>query len=114
MRHRNYAALAFACWLLAACGTLGIPKAESFNDKLLNGYTAISALADTTATLYAAGKISDADKDNVVDIATNLKTGLDVARQLHQTSPDAADDKLAATIVGLTALQNYLISRSSE
>jgi hypothetical protein len=41
----------------------------------------------------------------------NLKTGLEIAEQIHTSNPAAGDDKLAATIAGLTALQSYLAGR---
>jgi hypothetical protein len=112
-RLRNYAALTFACWLLVACSTINLGVPKSFNASLQDGYTAITAIVNTAGTLYAAGKLSDADKANVVSVATEAKNGLDIARQIHTTDPTAGADKLTATIAGLTALQNYLVSRSS-
>lgn len=101
--------LPFAALLLVAlCACVQ----QSFNARAQTAYQGIAGLANTTQTLLAADKISADDAQNVVTVGTNLKTGVDIAVQVHATDAQAGSDKLAATIAGLTALQAYLASRS--
>jgi hypothetical protein len=37
-----------------------------------------------------------------------VRTGLDIARELHRTLPEAGEDKLAVTLVILQHLQKYV------
>lgn len=112
-RIRNLAALAFVCVVLAACSTINLNAPKSFNAGLQDGYTTITAIAQTATTLKAAGKISDDDVTNIVTVLENMKSGLDIARQIHATDPQAGTDRLSAVIVSLTALQTYLATRST-
>lgn len=100
------------CLLLTACASLGVPSPQTFNQKELAAINTVDAVVQSATTLLAAGKISKADAQQVHDQAVNLKTGIDIAEQIHTNNPAAGDDKLAATIAGLTALQGYLQSRS--
>lgn len=97
--------------LLASCATLNVPAPGSFNQKALAAYNSVDAVVQSATTLYSAGKISKEDAQQVHDQAVNLKSGLEIAEQVHATNPTAGDDKLAATISGLTALQGYLQAR---
>lgn len=98
--------------ILTACAALGVPKAETFHQKLAGGYTTVAAARDTTATLLSAGRITAADAQNIQNQCDNLRSGLDVARSLHASDPAIGDDKLAAIITGLNTLSAYLASRS--
>ena len=107
--------LMFVCALvLCACAQLGVPAADTFNKRLLAGYHTVDAVANTASALRAAGKLSDADRDNVVNTGRTAVAGLDVARMLHATNPQAGEDRLTATIAVLTALQTYLATQGSK
>jgi type II secretory pathway component PulM len=111
------AKLAASCFLifaLAACAAFGTPAPQSFNQRLVAGYTTVEAVANTATQLRAAGKLSDADKDNVVSTSRTALAGLDLAAQVHKTNPAAGQDKLTATITVLTALQAYLLTKESK
>lgn len=97
--------------LLSACTALGIAPADTFNKKELAAINTVDAVVQSTSTLLAAGQITSADAQQVHDQAVNLKAGLEIADQIHSSNPAAGDDKLAATIAGLTALQSYLAGR---
>jgi hypothetical protein len=101
----------FLLILLSACTTLNVPAADTFNKKSLAAYTALSAATQSASTLFDAGKLSKDDAQNVKDQLVNLKAGVDIATQVHSTNPAAGEDRLAATITALTALQNYLAGR---
>lgn len=96
------------CLGLSACQQLGVAPADTFNKKLLSGYTTVQAVADSAKVLQVAGKLSQADRDKVV--ATNMAAiqALDLAATVHKTDPAAGDAKLQATLLSLQALQAYL------
>jgi len=96
---------------LSACTTLNVPAADTFNKKALASYTSLSAATQSASTLYDAGKLSKNDAQNVKDQLVNLKAGVDIATEVHATDPAAGEDRLAATITALTALQSYLAGR---
>lgn len=100
--------------LLAACAQLGVPEADTFNKKVFAGYNTVEGIAKTASDLRTAGKLSDGDRDNVVATARSAIQGLDLAKTLHASNPQAGNDKLTATITVLTALQAYLATRGAK
>jgi hypothetical protein len=100
--------LASLVMMLAACQSLGIPAADTFNKKVYTGYATVVTVANTATTLLNAGKLSNADAQNVLEQATNAKTALDIAKSVHETTPDLGDAKLVAALQILTALQQYV------
>lgn len=103
------AALAVA--FLMGCSTLGVQSPTDFNGRLAAGYKTVEGVANTATQLRAAGKLSDADRENVVATSRTAVAGLDLAGQVHKTNPAAGDQKLTATIAVLTALQTYLATK---
>lgn len=99
--------------LLIGCAQLGASAPRTFNEKLLAGYTTVEAVANSASHLRAAGKLSDADRDNVVSTARTAIAGIDVAAQIGKTDPVAGQAKLTATIAVLTALQAYLATKGT-
>ncbi len=97
--------------LLSACASLGLQTPKTFNERLAAGYVSVTAARDTAATLLTAGKITAGDAQNVQQQADNARSGLDIARSVHETNPAAGDDKLTAILAGLNALSAYLIAR---
>lgn len=107
--------LAFlAVVLLAGCAALGLSTPQTFNQKLLGGYSTVTEVRSDATVLVGAGKLSPDDAQNVQDQATNLRAGLDVARTVSKTDPTAAVGKLTATITALTALQAYLATKKGN
>lgn len=98
---------------LAGCQTLGIPQAETFNQRLAVGYVGVTTARQTALTLLQADKIGTDDAQQVQQQADNLRAGLDVARSLRASSPQAADSKLTATLAALQALDAYLKTRGA-
>lgn len=114
----------FLCFaLLSACAQVGIVP-DTFNKKLAIGYATVQTVAESAAFAYAAGKLSDADKNNVVTTSKAAITGLDLAQTIYagvcpKTAPQpcaapAADAKLQATLAILTALQAYLATQGAK
>lgn len=99
---------------LAGCQTLGIPQAETFNQRLAVGYATVTGTRQTALSLLQAGKIDAGDAQNVQNQADNARAGLDIARSLSATAPQAADSKLSAVLTGLNALDAYLKTRGAQ
>lgn len=108
-----YAAV-FLLTLVSACAQLGLPVAETFNERLAAGYALNTQIRATATDLLTAKKISSADGQHVLDQTNNARTGLDVARALHATDASAADGKLVAIRTALLAVQTYLAARKGN
>jgi len=109
---------AAAVFLLAAittgilgCSVFGLPTPETFNERLAAGYSSVTGVRNSATALLDSGTISSVDGMNVLEQTDNARVGLDIARQIHVSNPDAANQKLAAVITGLTALNGYLCAR---
>jgi len=87
------------------------PVARDFNAGYLAAQKTITAIANGALTLRAAGRLSDADRDNVVKVLTDAEAGLQLAKTLHTADPVAGMSKLDASVAILTALQNYLLTK---
>ena len=114
------AAVAFA--LATACSTLTGDAADTFNKKALAGYATVEFVGRNAVALNQQGKLSPADKDNVVNANRAAIAGLDLARSAYRAAcpgaaPDCkaptADAKLAATLTVLNALQAYLVTQGA-
>ena len=99
--------------LFVGCASIGLPVPETFNQKLAVSLGAVTAVRESTITLLKAGKISADDAQNVQNQANNLRTGLDIARDIARTDPKAGDAKLTALHSALNALQTYLNTKGS-
>lgn len=106
---RWVAALAMAA--LCACGTLGIPVADTFAKNLAAGYTSTTAVAQTATSLLTAGTITPADAQRARDGNAKAITALDAAGLLAKTDLATAESRLAATILLLTELQAQLAAK---
>ena len=100
-------------YFLTACAVVGAPTPDTFNKKLLQGYATVQAVAHTASALRTAGKLSDADRDNVVQTNRQAVAALDIAALAAKTDLDAADAKLQSALVVLQALQGYLVKQQA-
>lgn len=100
-----------AVLIVAACSTLGLPTPTTFNQKLAVAYSADTAVLQDTDTLKVAGKITAKDAQNIESQADNIKAALDIAREVYATDQATGNNKLAATVTALTALQNYITAQ---
>jgi len=94
--------------LLAACASLGVPTAQTFNERLAAGYVSATSVRTSATTLLNGGVIGSKDAENVQKQCDNLRVALDVARTIEPTDKPRATEKLLATLAALTALQEYL------
>lgn len=100
--------------VLTACAALGLPTAETFNQKLAVGYGTVTAIRDSAATLVVAGKLTPDDAQNVQTQADTFRAALDVARTAYKAGDVAgATTKLDTTATALRALKAYLASKGA-
>lgn len=107
---RNFLLMLYV-FVVAGCAQLGLPKPETFNQKLLVGVSTVTEVRKTSTALLEAKKINSADHENIEQQADNARAGLEIARTLAKSNPNAADAKLTAVRTALTALQTYLATR---
>jgi hypothetical protein len=100
--------------VLSACTTFGIPKAETFNQRVAAAYTSVTSVRQTATILLQGNVITAADAQNVQNQADNARTGLDLAKSMHGSLPKSAEDRLSASLVILQTLQTYLDKRQKE
>lgn len=105
-------ALALAT-LMIGCAGLGVSAPQTFNQKAVAAHVTVEGIAKTALSLRQAGKLSDADRDNVVATLRSAEAGIDLATMTAKTNPQAGADKLSATIAVLTALQTYLATKGT-
>lgn len=105
---------ALALVIITGCAALGMQPADTFNKKTLAAVTLVQTVADGAAAGLAAGKLSKSDAQNVVNTSKAALSAIDVAESLHATDPKAGEDKLAATLAILTALQSYLALQGAK
>jgi len=100
--------------LLSGCTALGLPQADTFNERLAVGYATVTTVRTTAVTLLNTKKISAEDGQNVLSTTDGARAGLDLARVLAGTNLPAAESKLTAARSILTAVQAYLASRGGN
>jgi hypothetical protein len=96
---------------LTGCAALGVEKPQNFEERLAGGYATVSAIRASGQQLALAGKIGKADAQDIQAQADTARAALDITAQIHDTDPTAAENRLNATIIALTALQAYLASK---
>lgn len=111
MRLQRLSLIPLLLVLLAGCGSLGIPQADTFNKRIVVANSLVESASATVETLYTAGKLSQPDARQFNQRCADAATGIDIARQTHVTDPSAADARLTAIIAGLNALSAELKTR---
>lgn len=102
-----------ACMLmlavLTACASMAQP--DTFNKKAAAAYVTVQTVAESANAAYKAGKLSKDDAANVVATTRATVQAIDVANVIYQSNAKAGEDKLAAALAVLTALQAYLATQ---
>lgn len=91
---------------LAGCAT-----PQSFNERLLAGYSTVTEIRNGATAAVTAKKIGSADAQNIQAQADTARAGLDLASGMRASQPKAAEDKLSATRTVIQALKTYLLSK---
>lgn len=97
--------------VLAACQSLGLAPAQTFDQKLAYAYGTHTAVLQAATAAVNAGSITPADGQAVFALAQQSRTLLDSARTLEATDATAAGNKLALAAAVLAQLQTFLQSR---
>jgi hypothetical protein len=109
LRSINFAICALLLAFISACASNAAP--DTFNKRIAAAYVTVNAVADSATAALTAGKITKADATNVVTTTRAALQAIDVANAIHANNPQAGEDKLAATLAVLTALQAYLATQ---
>jgi predicted outer membrane protein len=106
-----------ALWALpfvVGCAALGLPTADTFNQKMAVAYGTVTALRTSATTLVGTGKITPDDAQNVLTQTDNARAALDIARVAYKSGDTTgASVKLDTTTTVLRALQAYLASKGA-
>lgn len=113
MKHLKVISSSLLLAILVGCAALGLPNADTFNQKLAVSYGVVTTIRTTATTLLNASKLSADDGQNVLTSTDAAKAGLDTARAIAKTDQAAADYKLAAVRTVLTALSSYLATKGN-
>lgn len=113
---RNVHALGFTtalyvAFLLVGCASLGVPQADTFNKKVAGAVQTVNAASQLDLTLLQARKITPDESDAYIARIEQAQHAVDLTRQLHETDPSGAEDRLAQIIAGLAILQSELEAR---
>lgn len=124
MRKFRVFVAACAVAVVAACQSAGMLPVDTFNKKVAAAYATVQTVAESAGAAYKAGKITDADRLNVVNTSRTALVGIQTAESIYKgacpagspatcESP-AATDKLTATLTVLQALQAYLATQGAK
>jgi hypothetical protein len=118
-------ALLVALMGVQGCQALGVPAAQTFEERLAAGFTTVAGIREgaqimlnskaeraraiTDESRRNAALLSAADDaENLQEQADNLRKGLDIARTLKDVDFKSAESRLTATVTALQALDKYL------
>lgn len=91
--------------VLSACSTL------NFDQRLAIMISGVTEVRTQTLTALRAKKITPNDAQNLQDQADTARAGLEIARTLYGSNPQAAEQRLEAARLALQGLQAYLLTR---
>ena len=94
----------YLCFLLAACGALGVAAPQTFNEKAAAATVSVNTASQTVLTLLQARKITPDESDKYTKALEDTQQAIDFARGVYKTNPADAEDRLAATIAALNLL----------
>jgi hypothetical protein len=97
---------------LPGCQSLGLPSADTFNERAAVVLGTITTVRQTATTLLEQKKITAEDGQHVLSATDSARAGLDIARTLNKSNPQAGSAKLDSIRTALVAIQSYLATRS--
>lgn len=112
MRKTLYAVWAASMlMMLSACAQLGLKAPETFNQKVAVAYGTVTQVRESATLLLQQQKITSQDAMHVQATADIARNGIDAARVMYMSNPDAADQKLNLVRTILQSLSAYLATR---
>lgn len=110
---RKLAIVPFLLILTAACASLGLAPATSFDQRLAYAVSQNAAVRNAAAVSLERQEIALEDAQRVLKITDEIRTGLDAARLANDAGdPSTAEGRLQLATAILVNLQNYLRSRA--
>ena len=94
---------------MSACQMIGVPTPKTFNERLASGYSSVTVVRTSAATLLNGRVITSSDAENIQKQADTAREALDIARGL--TGIDA-ENKLDSALLILQAAQAYLCKKN--
>lgn len=99
--------------VIAACASLGLAPASSFEERLAYAVSQNAAVRNTAAVSLEHGEIALEDAQRVLKITDEVRTALDAARLAAGAGDTStAEGRLQLATAILIELQNYLRSRA--
>lgn len=114
MSHRPFAAIAavYVLFLVAACATVGLQPAHSFDERLAYAVSQNAAVRQAAANSLDAGEIKVEDAQYVLKTTDETRTLLDAAKVASGGGDiGTAEGRLALAVSVLSQLQSYLRSK---
>jgi hypothetical protein len=97
--------------ILAACASLGVPQADTFNKKAAAAVVSVNTASQSVLTLLQAHKIAPDEADSYTSRLDEAQKGIDLTRTIYKTNPADAENRLAAIINALNLLLGELEAR---
>lgn len=97
--------------ILAACASLGVPPADTFNKQAAAAVSSVNAASQLSLTLLQARKITPDESDAYIARAEDAQEAIDLTRSIRSTDPAGAQDRLDAIIRSLQILTVELEAR---
>lgn len=103
--------VAYLCFILAACGALGVAAPQTFNEKAAAATISVNSASQTVLTLLQARKISPDESDKYIAALEDAQKAIDATRVIYKTDPLDAQNRLASAITALNLLLTELETR---
>lgn len=107
-----YVAALAVCTQIAGCAAMGLPTAETFNQRAAVAYGSVTAVRNSAADLLVAQKITPAEARVVQVQSDGIRAGIDSAVAVYAADQPQAENKLQTAERLLLGLQNFLKIRS--
>ena len=106
-------ALLLSSGILTGCASLGLQSPQGFNEKVAAGYTSVTTVRESAATLLRAGSITPQEAQKIQDKCDEARAGLDTASSLKGVDLKSAENRLAAVTQLIVALQSFVADRKN-
>lgn len=100
-----------ALLLLSACAQLGLQQPATFPEKLAAAVATNAEVRKQAADALVLGAIDVDQAKSILQTTDAVRQGLEIARGVYATDPNAANARLNTLVATLTALQAHLASK---
>lgn len=99
---------------LSACSLLGIPKAETFEDKLAGGYTAVTTARSSGLALLQEHEITPDQMEKANGKLDQLRGALDLTDRVYAADRAAGENKLQRAIAAIGEVQKCVDAKQVD